>query len=174
MSLTTCNLSDQHGDMARVPAPIFRSFGGRDRFSGRAVTVKCFEDNSRIKELLATPGNGRVLVVDGGGSTRCALLGDMIAKDAVANGWEGVVVYGCVRDTAVLATLDIGIKAIGATPRRSTRRGEGTAHIAIDLAGVPVVEGDTVVADEDGLVILGEAEAAGEGGEPIPPKAEAH
>jgi regulator of ribonuclease activity A len=154
MHQSTCDLSDQHEERARIPAPVFRDFGGRTRFAGTAVTVKCFEDNARVKELLATPGNGRVLVVDGGAGTRCALLGDIIARDAVANGWEGVVVYGCVRDTAVLATLDIGIKAIGATPRRSTRRGEGTAHIAIDLAGVRVVEGDTIVADEDGLVVL--------------------
>lgn len=154
MTLSTCDLSDQHGDKARIPAPVFRDFGGRTRFSGAAVTVKCFEDNSRIKELLATPGAGRVLVVDGGGSTRCALLGDMIAKDAVVNGWEGVVVYGCVRDTAVLATLDLGIKAIGVMPRRSTRRGEGTTQIVIDVAGIQVAEGDLVVGDEDGLVVL--------------------
>lgn len=154
MPLSTCDLSDQHGDEARIPAPVFRDFGGRKAFHGTAVTVKCFEDNSRIKELLATPGAGRVLVVDGGGSTRCALLGDMIAKDAVANGWSGIVVFGCVRDSAVLAGLDIGIKALGTNPRRSTRRGEGTAHIAVNLTGVPVAEGDVVVADGDGIVVL--------------------
>lgn len=159
MALSTSDLSDQHGDGARIPAPVFRDFGGRAAFHGTAVTVKCFEDNSRVKELLATPGSGRVLVVDGGGSTRCALLGDMIAKDAVANGWSGIVVFGCVRDTAVLAGLAIGIRAIGASPKRSTRRGEGTAHIVIDLAGEPVAEGDVIVADEDGIVIL-EADAA--------------
>lgn len=160
MALNTCDLSDQHGETARIPPPVFRDFGHRKAFRGTAVTVKCFEDNSRVKELLATPGAGRVLVVDGGGSMRCALLGDMIAKDAVANGWSGIVVFGCVRDTAVLAGLDIGIKAIGVHPKRSTRRGEGTAHIAIDLAGVSVAEGDVVVADHDGIVVLS-AEHAG-------------
>lgn len=160
MSLSTCDLSDRFGDEARVPPPLFRHFGGLKRFSGSAVTVKCFEDNSRIKELLATPGRGRVLIVDGGGSTRCALLGDMIAKDAVANGWEGIVIHGCVRDTAVLASLDIAIMAIGATPRRSTRRGEGTAHLGIYLGGVPVTEGDLVVGDEDGLLVLSAEQSA--------------
>lgn len=154
MTQSTCDLSDEHGDAARIPAPVLRDFGGRKRFGGRAVTVKCFEDNSRVKELLATPGQGPVLVVDGGGSTRCALLGDMIAKDAVANGWEAVVIHGCIRDSAALATLDIAIKALAATPRRSTRRGEGVAHVAIDLAGAPVREGDLVVGDEDGVVIV--------------------
>ncbi len=154
MASSTCDLSDEHGDAARIPAPIFRDFGGRMRFSGSAVTVKCFEDNSRIKELLATPGKGRVLVVDGGGSMRCALLGDMIAKDAVANGWEGVVVQGCVRDAAVLGTLDIGIKAMAAMPRKSTRRGEGTIRILIELGGVAVADGDLVICDDDGIVVL--------------------
>ena len=154
MSLSTCDLSDSRGDAARIAPAAFRDFGGRARFEGRAITVKCFEDNSRVKELLATPGKGCVLVVDGGGSTRCALLGDLIAKDGVANGWEGVIINGCVRDTAVLAKLDIGIKALGAIPKRSTRRGEGTAHIEIDLAGVLVSERDFVVSDEDGVAIL--------------------
>ena len=154
MALSTCDLSDEHGDEARIPHAVFRDFGGRTAFHGRAVTVKCFEDNSRVKELLASPGNGRVLVVDGGGSTRCALLGDMIANDAVANGWSGVIVFGCVRDSAVLAGLDIGIKALGTNPKRSTRRGEGTAHITVDLAGIPVAECDIVVADGDGIVVL--------------------
>lgn len=154
MSQSTCDLSDLHGERARIPAPIFRDFGGRTRFAGTAVTVKCFEDNTRVKELLATPRNGRVLVVDGGASMRCALLGDMIARDAVANGWEGVIVYGCVRDTVVLATLDIAVKALGATPRRSTRRGEGSIGLAVDIAGARVSDGDTVVGDEDGIVVL--------------------
>lgn len=154
MSATTCDLSDKHGDAAGILAPVFSDFGGRKRFTGHAVTVKCFEDNSRVKELLATPGHGKVLVVDGGGSLRCALLGDMIAKDAVANGWNGVIVYGCVRDTAILATLDIGIKALAAIPKRSTRRGEGSAHISIDLAGTLVNENDLICADEDGVIVL--------------------
>lgn len=159
MTVSTCDLSDKHGENARIPAAVFRDFGARKAFSGTAVTVKCFEDNSRVKELLATPGEGRVLVVDGGGSTRCALLGDMIAGDAVKNGWAGILVFGCVRDTAVLAGLDIGIKALASNPRRSTRRGEGTAHVAVDLAGVRVEDGDLVAADADGIVVLAQEHA---------------
>ena len=159
---STCDLSDQLPD-ALVAAPVLRDFGGRRAFSGRAVTVKCFEDNSRIKELLATRGEGRVLVVDGGGSLRCALLGDMIGADAVANGWAGVLIDGCVRDTAVLATFDIGIKARAANPRRSTRRGEGTAHIDIAFAGITVSDGDFIVADEDGVLVLTAAQAGAAG-----------
>jgi regulator of ribonuclease activity A len=157
--LSTCDLSDRFAD-ARVADPVLRGFGGRRRFSGRAVTVKCFEDNSRIKELAATPGAGCVLVVDGGASLRCALLGDLIARDAANNGWEGIIIDGCVRDTAVLATLDIGIKARASIPRRSTRRGEGTTNIAVEFAGAQVWNDDYVVADEDGVLILNAEQAA--------------
>jgi len=155
----TCDLSDRFPDV-RIVAPVLRDFGARRQFRGSAVTVKCFEDNSRIKELLATQGHGRVLVVDGGGSLRCALLGDMIARDAVANGWAGIIVDGCVRDTAVLATLDIGIKARAANPRRSTRRGEGTVAIPVEVGGAQVQNDDYVVADEDGVIFLNAAQAA--------------
>lgn len=154
MSVSTCDLCDQHGDDARVVAPIFRHFGGRRVFSGPAVTIKCFEDNSRVKETVATPGNGRVLVVDGGGSLRCALLGDMLATQARDQGWSGVIVFGCVRDAAILATLELGIMALAAMPRRSERKGEGQLGIAIDLGGTRCVPGDLVYADEDGIVLL--------------------
>jgi regulator of ribonuclease activity A len=154
MTFTTCDLYDRFGDDARLPAPVFRDFGRRRQFCGVAVTVKCFEDNSRVKELLGTPGHGRVLVIDGGGSTRCALMGDMIARDAVVNGWEGVVIYGCVRDALVLSDLDLGVKALGATPRKSTRRDEGTVNVSIDVAGVTVSDGDVLFADADGILVL--------------------
>jgi regulator of ribonuclease activity A len=154
MRIATTDISDHFGDEARVLSSNLRDFGGRDRFHGSAVTIKCFEDNSRIKESLATPGRGKVLVVDGGASTRCALLGDIIAQDAVTCGWEGIIVSGCVRDSAVLKTLDIGIKALGAMPRKSTRRGEGTRGISIVIDGMRVNAGDIVVGDEDGVVIL--------------------
>ena len=159
----TCDLSDLFSDEARVLPPLFRDFGHRTTFKGVAVTVKCFEDNSRIKEVLATPGQGKVLVVDGGGSIRCALLGDMIAKDAVVNGWEAVIVHGAVRDTATLATLDIAVKALCAVPRKSTRRGEGSLNIDIQIASARVSPGDLIVGDEDGVIVLTteQAEEAG-------------
>lgn len=159
MTLATCDLSDRFGDDARVLPPLFRDFGGRSKFKGSAVTVKCFEDNSRIKEILATPGKGKVLVVDGGGSTRCAVLGDMIASDAVANGWEAIIVHGCVRDTAILATLDIAVRALGAVPKKSTRRGEGSLNINIAIAGVQIAPDDILIGDEDGIIILSEHQA---------------
>lgn len=162
---STCDLYDRFLDEARTLAPLFRDFGGRKRFHGIVVTVKCFEDNSRIKELLATDGRGKVLAVDAGGSARCAVLGDMIAKDAVRNGWEGVIVHGYVRGSAALAELDIGVKALGVTPRKSVRRGEGVAHPRISFAGVHLDEGDMLYADEDGVIVLTREQAASFGGE---------
>ncbi|QCO17698.1 RraA family protein (plasmid) [Azospirillum brasilense] len=151
---STCDLYDRFEKTARVADPVFRDFGGRRQFSGAAVTVKCFEDNSRVKELLGTPGRGKVLVVDGGGGLRAALMGDLIAKDAVKNGWEGVVIHGCVRDAAVLATLDLGIKALAAIPRKTVRNGEGQKDLPVTLAGIRINPGDLVFADEDGVLVL--------------------
>ena len=154
MSFTTCDLYDEHGDAARVIGWPFRDFGGRIRFAGEVETVKCFEDNSRIKELASSPGRGRVLVVDGGGSRRAALLGDMIATQAIASGWVGFVIYGSVRDSAVLRTLDIGIKAPSTTPRKSVRLGEGTYGLSVEILGTVIRPGDRLYADEDGILIL--------------------
>ena len=161
MSLKTADLCDHHGDAVRVLQPVFQDFGGRPAFNGVAVTVKCFEDNSRIKELAATPGRGKVMVVDAGGSLRCALLGDLIAADAVKNGWEGIVIDGCVRDCAALRELPIGIRALAATPRRSTRRNEGQTGLEIHIGGVVCRNGDRVYADEDGVLLLDNAVARG-------------
>jgi regulator of ribonuclease activity A len=155
---STCDLYDRHEATARVADAVFRDYGRRHRFSGEAVTVKCFEDNSRVKELLATPGKGKVLVVDGGGSLRAALMGDLIAKSAVKNEWEGVVIHGCVRDTGVLVTLDLGIKALGAIPRKTVRNGEGQTGLPITFAGLRVNPGDRIFADEDGVLVLDPAE----------------
>ena len=149
----TCDLYDEFGDQLRVIAPVFTDFGKKTAFHGRAVTIKCFEDNSRIKELVNTPGNGQVLVIDGGGSTRCALFGDVIAQEALQNGWAGTIVYGCVRDKATLRTIDLGIKALAATPRKSIKKGEGQVNLPICIEGVVCNPGDYVVADEDGVVI---------------------
>lgn len=151
---STCDLYDRFEKTARVADPVFRDFGQRRTFSGAAVTVKCFEDNSRVKEVLGTPGRGKVLVVDGGGGLRAALMGDLIAKDAVRNGWEGVVIHGCVRDAAVLATLDLGIKALAAIPRKTVRNGEGQTGLPVTLAGIRITPGDLVFADEDGVLVL--------------------
>ena len=163
----TCDLYDRYLDQSRVPFNTsWRTFGRKTEFCGAAVTVKCFEDNSRIKELLEQPPppvvlhpqqqQQRVLVVDAGGpASRCAVMGDMIAKSAVRNGWAGIVVHGRVRDVAALEQLDIGILASGSpTPRKSTRRGEGQVDVTVQIGEVPCSTGDVVFCDRDGLLIL--------------------
>jgi regulator of ribonuclease activity A len=150
----TSDVCDAEPARVRVAAPVFRDFGGRLAFAGEAVTVRAPEDNSLVREALAEPGRGRVLVVDGGGSLACALLGDSLGELAVANGWAGVVVHGCVRDVAALARLPLGVKALAAHPRKSDRRGRGERNALLAFAGIEVRPGDRIAADEDGLVIL--------------------
>lgn len=151
----TCDLYDDYPDSSRVPCASFLNLGGEKQFCGRAVTVKCFEDNSRIKDIAENrPGEGKVLVVDGGASLRCALLGDMVAKKAVENGWEGFIIYANVRDVEELRKLKIGVLALGSTPRKSTRRGEGQVDIPVLIGGVWCKPGDRVYADENGVIIL--------------------
>lgn len=145
---STSDLSDANGEHARVLPPVLRHFGGRRRFSGEVVTVRCLEDNSLLRKLVTTEGSGRVIVVDGGGSTRCALLGDILAAEALAHGWAGVVIWGGVRDTAALAELDVGVVALAPTPRRSRKNGEGQLGVPVEIAGIPCAPGDTLVADE--------------------------
>lgn len=158
----TCDLLDDNADKAiSVVSPYvdgkrFLSFGGHKSFGGQAVTVKCFEDNSRVKELLATAGNGKVLVVDGGGSMRCALLGDMIAKSAVDNGWAGVIVYGCVRDVDAMADMALGVMALGSIPKKSVRKGVGETGLALHFGGATIAQDDWVYADNNGIIIAKE------------------
>ena len=154
MYQSTCDLSDTYGRRARVLPPVLRHFGGRIRFGGEIATLKCFEDNSRLRELTSTSGGGRVLLVDGGGSTRHALLGDTIAKEALEHGWAGIVVHGSVRDTAALATLDLGVMGLAATPLRSLKNGEGAAGITVEIAGVACSPGELLFADEDGVLVI--------------------
>ena len=150
----TCDLYDDFLDALGVLPPGLQHFGGRGAFHGPATTVKCFEDNARIKELAATPGMGSVMVVDAGGSLRCAVLGDVIAGQAAANGWAGVIIWGAVRDRAAMAALDLGVMALAVTPRKSVRRGEGSVDLAIRIEGVVVQTGDYIVADEDGALVF--------------------
>ncbi len=149
----TTDISDEHPE-ALIPDPVFTSFGAIERFSGEAFTVSCFEDNSRVKEMVAEPGAGRVLVVDGGGSLRCALLGDRVAQEAADNGWAGIIIYGCVRDSDELADIAIGIQALATHPRRSHKRGEGSVGTEVDIGGATVKPGDMVAADQDGIVVI--------------------
>ena len=153
MDFKTADLSDRHEDRVRVCKPLFRDFGGRRRFAGLVATVKCFEDNTQVKAALAEPGAGKVLVVDAGGSLRCAMVGDLIAESAVKNGWAGVLMYGCVRDSAELSGMDLGVKALAANPRKSVRRGEGQRDLPVTFAGVTFRPGDWVYCDEDGVLV---------------------
>ena len=149
----TTDISDEHPE-ALIPEPLFTSFGAIETFAGPAATVRCFEDNSKVKEMVGQPGDGRVLVVDGGGSLRCALLGDNVAQTAADNGWAGIIIHGCVRDSSELATIDLGIQALATHPRKSEKRGEGSTGDPVQIAGAVVHAGDTVYADADGIVII--------------------
>jgi len=152
MSTATTDLSDTHPQV-QVCDPVFRDFGGRKAFFGPIKTLKLFEDNSLVRAKLEQPGQGRVLVVDGGGSLRCALLGDQLAQLAVKNGWAGVLVYGCIRDAEVIASLDVGVKALATHPRKSEKRGVGVEDQGVGFAGVTFESGHWLYADLDGVIV---------------------
>jgi regulator of ribonuclease activity A len=151
-SLATTDLSDAHPSV-QVAEPVLRHFGGRKRFAGRITTVLCLEDNSRVREAVGEAGEGRILVVDGGGSLQCALLGDLLGEKAVANGWSGIVINGCARDTFRLGQLELGVMALAPHPRRSEKRGHGDRDVPVRFAGVTFRPGDYAYADEDGLIV---------------------
>lgn len=150
---STADLCDAHPGRIDVAEPLLRDYGCRRRFSGTIVTVRCYEDNSRVREVLAGPGTEQVLVVDGGGSIACALFGDRMAALAVENCWQGVVIHGCVRDTETLARIDLGIRALGANPRRSVKKGGGEVNVPVRFAGIPFPPGAFLYADADGIVV---------------------
>ncbi|MFQ3222315.1 MAG: regulator of ribonuclease activity A [Porticoccaceae bacterium] len=152
-SKSTPDLCDDYPELVRVLDPIFSNFGGRERFSGPLVTVKCFEDNSVVKELVGTPGEGRVLVVDAGGSMRRACLGDMLAEQASVNGWAGLVIYGCIRDVDEIMATDIGVQALGTHPMKTDKKGIGELGISVTFAGVTLSLGDYVYADNNGIIV---------------------
>ncbi len=153
MTFSTADLSDQYGDQVQVAAPIFRTFGGCICFGGPIATVLVQEDNSSVRARLETEGAGRVLVVDGGGSLRCALVGDRLGQMACDHGWAGIVVHGCVRDAAALEEIPIGIRALAAMPRRSSKQRPGIDDVPLHFAGVLFVPGHYLYADADGIVV---------------------
>lgn len=152
MSWTTPDLCDDHPDV-QVADPVFRSYGGRAAFHGRIVTIHCFEDNSRVRELANTPGEGRVIVVDGGGSVRRALLGDQIAAAAARNGWSGLLIHGAVRDVDALAETDLGVQALASHPMKTDKRGLGDVDVTVTFAGVTFVPGEWLYADRNGVIV---------------------
>ena len=151
--LCDAHKGDGHGDF-RVLPPVFRAYGARAAFAGPVSTVQCHEDNSPVKAAVESPGAGRVLVVDGGGSLRRALLGGNLAAAAARNGWAGLVIDGCVRDVAELASTDIGIRALGLVPMPTERRQPGRVDVPVWVQGVRVQPGDWLVADGDGIVVM--------------------
>jgi regulator of ribonuclease activity A len=151
--ICTPDLCDEHPEIVRVAAPIFRGFGGTSSFGGEIDTIKCFEDNSLVARKVDEPGEGGVLVVDGGGSLRCGLLGDNLAAKAAANGWSGVVVYGCVRDVEALARIDLGIQALAAHPVKSLKREVGEYDRVVEFAGISFIPGHYLYADANGLLV---------------------
>lgn len=151
---STADVLDQHGDRAAVCQLPLRQFGGRRAFEGSTATVRCFEDNVLLKQRVGEPGEGRVLVVDGGGSLRVALLGDALAGVATANGWAGLAIHGCVRDSVALRGLDIGIAALGTNPRPSAKQGAGELDVPVSFGGVTFRPGAMLYADDDGIVVV--------------------
>lgn len=152
-SFATSDLIDAHMDSLASCETQFRQYGGKRAFHGPISTVKCFEDNVLLRELLSQPGEGRVLVVDGGGSVRRAVTGDMIAKMAMDNGWAGIVIYGAIRDVAELATLDIGIKALGSNPYKSDKAGNGSVDVPVAFGNTTFTPGAWLYSDDDGIVV---------------------
>lgn len=153
MDFQTADLCDAHPARVTVADPIFARYGNTPAFCGPIATVKVYEDNVLVRQALEQPGEGRVLVIDGGGSLRCALIGDRLAALAVENGWVGIVVYGSIRDSRAIAAIAIGIRAINTCPRKSAKKGEGARDIPVTFAGVTFTPGHMLYADEDGIIV---------------------
>jgi regulator of ribonuclease activity A len=153
MSPLTANLVDAHGDVVRGCEVQFRSYGGRTCFHGPVRTLQVFEDNALVKQTLSSPGNGAVLVIDGGASLRCCLLGDYLAALGGKNGWTGVIVWGAVRDTVALGALDFGVMALGSNPLRPGKTGTGQLDVPVEFGGAVFRPGDWVYSDADGIVV---------------------
>lgn len=156
MSVSTPDLYDQFEAKVHTVAPMFSDYGGTREFHGSISTVKVHEDNSLVRAALEEPGNGRVLVVDGGGSLRCALVGDLLAELGRKNGWAGIVVYGCIRDSAVIGGIAIGVKALNTNPRKSVKRGHGDRDIPVTFGNVTFAPGHYLYADQDGILVSAE------------------
>lgn len=146
-------LCDQFPELVQVVEPMFANFGGRERFGGEIVTLKAFEDNSLVREQVALPGEGKVLVVDGGGSMRRAMLGDMLAEKATKNGWEGIIIYGCIRDVNAIGELDLGVQSLGTHPMKTEKKGLGELNVEVTFGGVTFRPGDYVYADNNGVLV---------------------
>ncbi|WP_136679002.1 ribonuclease E activity regulator RraA [Neptunomonas sp. XY-337] len=146
-------LCDQFPELVQVVEPMFGNFGGKETFGGEIVTIKAFEDNSLVREQVAQAGEGKVLVVDGGGSMRRAMLGDMLAEKAEKNGWEGIIIYGCIRDVNAIGGLALGVQALGTHPMKTEKRGLGDLNVSVTFGGVTFNPGEFVYADNNGVLV---------------------
>ncbi len=155
MTFTTANLCDAHSDKEHVQIvePIFRMYGSLLAFSGQITTLKVFEDNALVRSVLGEKVENRVLVIDGGGSHRCALFGDNLARLALDNGWQGIIIYGCIRDCAIINTLSIGLRALHTHPLKSSKKGHGERDNTVTFAGVQFKKDHFLYADEDGIIV---------------------
>ncbi len=153
MSFKTADLCDEYSERVSIAEPLFRDFGGKTRFSGPITTVKCPGDNSPVKATVQTPGDGGVLVVDGEGLLNFSLLGDKLGRQAEQNGWAGLVIYGCVRDSEILATLDVGVKALATCPLKTVKKDPGKKNVPVHFAGVDFIPGHYLYADLDGILV---------------------
>lgn len=154
MEIKTADLCDENSEVVRIAEPIgFRDFGGKKSFSGKIQTVKCFENNPLVRKALEQNGEGKVLVIDGGGSAKCALLGDMLGEIAAKNKWNGIIVYGSIRDSAALSKIDIGIKALHTNPKKSNKKNEGEENVIVQFANTDFIPDEFVYCDEDGIIL---------------------
>ncbi|WP_221795025.1 ribonuclease E activity regulator RraA [Oceanobacter mangrovi] len=151
--ILTPDLCDAYPDLVEVVEPMFNNYGGRSSFGGEIVTIKAFEDNSKVRELVATEGKGKVLVVDGGGSLRHAMLGDMLAEKAAVNGWEGIIINGCIRDVDAIMETELGVQALATIPLKTEKRGIGDVNVDVKFGGVVFKPGCYVYADNNGIIV---------------------
>ena len=151
---STCDISDEMYPKVQYLNPVFQSFGKKSNFSGRIVTIRCFEDNSLVEKVLKTDGSECVLVIDAGASLNCAMIGDKRAADAIKNNWEGIIINGPIRDSAEINSMNIGIRALGTCPRKSIKKGAGKRDIDVTFSNVKFISGNYLYADEDGVIVL--------------------
>ena len=156
MNKTTCDISDKLHPDVQYLEPVYKIYGAKTSFSGRIVTVKCYEDNSLVEEALKANGKESVLVIDAGGSMNCAMLGDKRAADAIKNEWEGIIVHGLIRDSVAINGMELGIRALGVYPLKSIKNGVGESNLIVNFSGVTFTPGEYLYADEDGVIVVKE------------------
>ena len=156
MNETTCDVSDKLHPDVQYLEPVYKIYGAKTSFSGRIVTIKCYEDNSLVEEALKANGKDSVLVIDAGGSMNCAMLGDKRAADAIKNEWEGIIVHGLIRDSVAINGMELGIRALGVYPLKSIKNGVGDNNLIVNFSGVTFTPGEYLYADEDGVIVVKE------------------